>query len=372
MMKRRLASFLFIIILSSLMVGCFNYREINKITFATSIIFDRDEFDNVVLYIDCVRPYRNANESSDKGRRVIFKGKGKTSLEAIRDMNVKSSNKINFSQTRAYIFTEQAARKGIKKYIDLINNDQQFGFKPYMFTYFGEVDTLLEVTSSDEDYLGLYLDELVEKNKDNARVISANVNDYITKSLLSNNISIMSAILIKNDAIDKKIELNGGVIMKDNHMVDRLEDKDVLSYNLLTRRIKDGTFEIPNPDESDKFVTLDILEDNLHTSIKEVDGKILLTKEISIKVSIGEIQGGLLVDDSAIESLKANEEEKIKIYLTNLFNNYKDKGIDILGVRRLVEEYYPNSEVVDILGSTELILNVEIVIDGSSLVRDSL
>ena len=56
--------------------------------------------------------------------------------------------------------------------------------------------------------------------------------------------------------------------MKDNHMIDRLEQKDVVSYNLLTRRVNDGTLEIPNPDEKDKFVTLDILEDNLETKRK--------------------------------------------------------------------------------------------------------
>ena len=53
-MKRKLASILSIIIFSIMFIGCFNYREINKITFATSIIFDRDEYDNVILYIDKV------------------------------------------------------------------------------------------------------------------------------------------------------------------------------------------------------------------------------------------------------------------------------------------------------------------------------
>ena len=80
----------------------------------------------------------------------------------------------------------------------------------------------------------------------------------------------------------------------------------------------------------------------------------------------------MIVDDEALETLKVDEEEKIKIYLNDFFKNYKEKGIDILGVRRLVEEYYPVNSVEDILGSTELKLNIDLVIDGSSLVRDSL
>lgn len=160
--------------------------------------------------------------------------------------------------------------------------------------------------------------------------------------------------------------------MKDNHMIDRLEQKDVVSYNLLTRRVNDGTLEIPNPDEKDKFVTLDILEDNLNTKVRIDGDKVILEKNINLKVSIGEIQGSLIVDDEALETLKVDEEEKIKIYLNDFFKNYKEKGIDILGVRRLVEEYYPVNSVEDILGSTELKLNIHLVIDGSSLVRDSL
>ena len=149
-MKRKLASIIFLIICSLILTSCFNYKEINQMTFATSVIFDKDENNNVIIYIDCVKPYRNAGDSSDEGKRMIFKGEGKTSLEAIRDISEISSNKLNFSQVRAYIFTEQVAQDGIKKHIDLINNDQQFGFKPYMFVYFGEISDILNIIGEDD------------------------------------------------------------------------------------------------------------------------------------------------------------------------------------------------------------------------------
>ena len=52
------------IIFFTSLFGCFNYKEINKITFATSVIFDIDELDNIIVYIDCVRPYRSVKLSS--------------------------------------------------------------------------------------------------------------------------------------------------------------------------------------------------------------------------------------------------------------------------------------------------------------------
>ena len=121
----------------------------------------------------------------------MFEGRGKTALEALRDVNVVSSNDLNFSQVRAYIFTEEAARKSVKKYLDLINNDQQLSFKPYMFVFKGDVKSLLDLTNDDEEYLGLYLNELIENNYKNGKVIKANVNDYLSHSLSYNNYSFM-------------------------------------------------------------------------------------------------------------------------------------------------------------------------------------
>ncbi|MGL5085730.1 MAG: Ger(x)C family spore germination protein, partial [Clostridium sp.] len=120
-MKRLIKCFI-ILLIPLILSGCFNYEDINKVTFATSVIFDTDDFGNTVIYLDCIKPYRSTNDSSDKGRRIIYKGVGKTALESMRDISVASSFKLNYSQSRAYIFTEKAARAGIKNYLDLINN----------------------------------------------------------------------------------------------------------------------------------------------------------------------------------------------------------------------------------------------------------
>lgn len=371
-MKRKIADILLILFIIINLTGCYNYREINKMTFATSVIFDKDEHNEVVLYIDCVRPYRDANESSDKGRRVMYKGRGKTALEAIRDINVSSSNILNFSQVRAYIFTEETAKDGVKNYIDLINNDQQFSFKPYMFIYSGDVKELLDVAEKDDDYLGLYLDELIQKNNKNGKVVRSNVNDYISNTLTGSKNSLMSVIELKNNDIENRIELNGGAIMHNNKMIGKLKSDDVLTYNILMNNVREGTFEVPNPYDTGKFITLDILDETNNTNIILDGDKIILNKNIDIKVTIGEIQGRLQVDQEVLDIIKLEQEAKVKKYEEEFFNDYKEKGIDILGVNRLLEERYPHSYNDDFLKNTILNSSVNIDIDGSSLTRNSL
>jgi Ger(x)C family germination protein len=241
-----------------------------------------------------------------------------------------------------------------------------------MFVYFGELDDLLKTTNDEEEYLGLYLDQLVETNKYNGKVIKTNVNDYITNSEIESNISVMSAIELKSKGLKKKVELEGGVIMKDNHMVERLEEKDALTYNILKNKVKDGTFQVANPNDNSKFVTLDILNGSSRNEILVQGEDIILKKKLNIKLSIGEIQGNLEITEAALEDIKVNEEWKIKKYEEEFFQRYKEKEIDILGVKRLIEEKYPDLNKEDVLSKTTLETDVNLTIEGSNLAIDSL
>lgn len=371
-MKKLIKCFIILLIPLMLTTGCFNYDDINKVTFATSVIFDTDDFGNAVVYLDCIKPYRSTNESSDKGRRIIYKGVGKTALEAIRDISVVSSFKLNYSQTRAYIFTEKAAREGIKKYLDLVNNNNEFQIKPSMFVYYGDIQDLLDVTSGDEEYLGLYLNDLSHKNKYNPRAMETNVNSYLNDSLMGSNTNILGVIQIRKDVLDKKVEINGGAIMKDNVLVKRIEAKDSLSYNFLMNDVKGGTLEMANPQSEDGFITLEILESNTISKIEHENDNINLVKDITMRVSIGEAQGKLLVNNELLEYIKATKEEEIKSKLTEVFEKYKKENLDIFDIERLIEIENKHEEIENPISKTNLKLNVNVIIDGTGIVKDSL
>lgn len=364
--------FLSVAFLPLLLVGCFNYRDINKVSFATSIIFDTDDFGRAIVYVDCVKPYRSTNESSDKGKRIIYKGMGKTTLEALRDVNLASSYELNYSQNRAYIFTERAAKEGINKYTDLINNNQEFQIKPDLFVYYGEVDDLLKITSNDEEYLGLYLEELVRKNTRNPRAMVANINDYLSNSIESNNTFVVGSIEIKEDAIDKKIEIGGGSVIEKGKLVDRIDPREAMSYNLLMNKVNKGTLEISNPQDEKGFITLEILGNNTNSNLIYDNERLKLVKDLKINVSIAEIQGKAIVDKDLLYYIKLYKEKEVEGYLKTSFNKYKDQGIDVFNIERLLEINYPKVSIENPIDITDLEVNVELIIEGTGLVKDSL
>ena len=363
-----------LVIIPLLLVSCFNYRDINKVTFATSIIFDVDDFGRAIVYVDCIKPYRSTNESSDKGKRIIYKGIGKTALEALRDVNLASSYELNYSQTRAYIFTEKAARESIKKFIDLINNNQEFQIKPDMFVYFGDVENLLKITTSDEEYLGLYLEELVNRNNKNPRAMRANINDYLSNSITASDTYIVGSIEIREDALDKKIEIGGGAIIKNNMLVEKIDTKDAMSYNLIMNNVSSGTLELTNPQSNEEFITLEILSNNTKSNLiySKENNTLELIKELEMRVYIAEAQGRLIVDKNLLSYIKSVKSKEIEEHLKEIFNKYKEKNIDVFEVERLLDIKYPKVSIINPISKTDINVKVNIIIEGTGIVKDSL
>lgn len=371
--KRRKASVLLsLLILPLLLTGCFDYHDINKVTFPTSIIFDVDDLGQEIVYLDCIKPYRSTNDSSDKGRRIIYKGVGKTALEALNDINRASSFKLDYAQTRAYIFTEKASRKGIKKFLDLINNNSEFSMKPSTFVYYGDVEELLKTVSTDEEYLGLFLNDLVGKEKYNPRAVKSNINYYLSNILMGSNTALLTSISLEDNAIDKKIQIQGSSIFKDNVLVEKIDIENSLIYNIMMGNAKSGTLEISNPESKENFITLQILDSSMKDKLEFQDGKYKLIKDVNVEVSVSEIQGELIVDANGLDYIKVNEEAYISGYAEYLFNKYKKQNLDIFDIARLAEMYYPNENIDNPLSVTEVEVNTKLIIKGTGVVKDSL
>lgn len=356
----------------ALLSGCFNYNDINKLTFVTSIIFDEEDSDKIIVYVDCIKPYRSSDEGEEKARRIMYKGEGKTAIEALKNVNLISSTRLNYSQNRAYIFTEKAAKSGIEKYLSLINNNQQLSIKPDMFIYSGDISKLLEVSSKDEEYLGQFLEELINRNKTNPKAVSANMNDYLSKVIEEDDSFIVGSLKIKEDEIGEKIELSGGAILKDHKLVSNMNPEDVISYNVLLNNITDGILEIANPQNDNGLITVEILGTNVESNIEIEDEKIKLIKNVDLKVTIAEAQSELIVNDEILDYIKEGTENLMKDYLVSTFDKFKKEELDIFEVKRLLNINYPKFDIESPLLNTNLEVNVKVIIDGSSLIKDIL
>ena len=244
--------------------------------------------------------------------------------------------------------------------------------KPSAFVYYGDVDELLKTVSTDEEYLGLFLNDLVGKAKYNSRSVRSNINYYLSNILMGSNTALLTSISLEDNAIDKKIEIQGSSVFKDNVLVVRIDMENSLIYNIMMGNAKSGTLEITNPKSKENFITLQILDSSMKDKLEFQDGKYKLIKDVNVEVSVSEIQGELIVDTNALDYIKVNEEAYINGYAEYLFNKYKEENLDIFDIDRLAEMYYPNENIDNPLSVTELEVNTKLIIKGTGVAKDSL
>lgn len=370
-MKNKIIKISIILLIVISFKGCFNYKDINNVTFATSVIFDISDEDKIIAYVDALKPYRSPNEDSDKGRRIIYKGEGMSAIDAIYDISLASSSEVNYSQNRAYIFTQKAAEGGIEKFLSLIENNQEFKVKSDIYIYSGNIDTLLEVTSNDEEYLGLYLEKLADKSDKNPRSINANINDYLNNALMEDNTYIVGVIKIKEDALDKKIEIGGGAVLKNNKLVSILDSRGAMSYNILMNNLHNGIVYTENPEDEKGILSFEILETNIETNLEVIDDNLDLIKEINIKASLAEVQTPFTIDKESVRLIKENKEKDLEEKIEKLFNQYKEKDIDLFGIKRILNVKYPKLDIEDVISKTNLKVKVNLDFEGTGIIKNT-
>lgn len=360
-----------IITLSCSLTGCFNYRDINKVIFATTVICDTDDNNDIVLYYECMVPFRSSGDSSEKGKREIYKGVGSSVLEAANNINSATNYEVNFSQCRSYIFTEKLAKKGVQRYIDAFNREQEFTIRPYVLVFLGDANDLIKKVNGDEENIGTYVNELVNKTKYSPSSVATTINQYLSERHMDYDATVVGALSIKQDGDTPRLLLNEAGVFRNDALIDVLDEMDTISYKALNDDINTGVMQVDNPLNKGDKITLQIIESKTDSNIK-YDNGITLQKNIWIKCNIGEVGGKLAIDDEVIKQLEKSCEEEIGKGIEHTFNKYKNKKIDIFDINKNIRsEYKEKNTGVNPIVNTKLNANLKIKIIGSGTIEKS-
>jgi Ger(x)C family germination protein len=363
-MKIRLFALILVVILT--FTGCFDYKDINRVLFDMAVLIDINENDEIVLYTETFKPFKGTAQGVEQGVRLLNKIEGKTIFEAIRNLNLTSGYRHNYTQNKALIFSERAARKGLKAILDFIDRDQEFLVRPYVFVYIGDVEDLFKLQVKDEEYLGVYIYTLINTIGLASRAVILNVNEFLNKRYLRSNTEVISVLRIKRDAMMDKIELDGGAVIQNDKMIEHIPRQQVQGFNFLSDRVKSGTLEVTNPSSPQGYVTLEILGSKTKTKIEYDGEKIKLIKRIKVDASIGESQYKFQMSEDNVDKLEKNAEDNIEKYTAQLFDEYTLKGIDIFDIGEDLHRYYPKVNIENPLEITQLEVKADVNIEGSS------
>ena len=347
--------------------GCFNYNDIDKVIFATCVLVDTDQSGNPIIYVEGFKSDREVSPDAGSNQRLLFKGTGKTIFEVLRDIDMSSGYKVNYTNTKSILFTEKAASSNLYDFIDFFSRDQELLIRSYIAVFHGDPEKFMNISFKSQEFIGMYIYNLASNFSPSSRTIITTVNDFLNAVYSKSKTYVITMVHVKTESKEPKIELANGAIIKGSKMIDILSDQDGLGYNFLIDNIKGGSLEVTNPNSPDKYAALEILKSRTTTHIDYSGKNIKLKKIINIKLSLAEAQNCINLNRKTIEVLQNEAENNIKFYCMDLFNKYKIKNIDIFNIKNDIYKKYPKINIQDPIKQTSLDIEVNAKIEGSSI-----
>lgn len=363
-----IAKMIAILLLCSIfLTGCFSYIDINRVIFVTALIIDVDEEGAPIFIAEAFHSFRSNESNTERGNRVFYKSKGETVFDAVRQLNSYSSYKLNYTQNRAIIFTERAAKHGLKEFLDFLHRDQELLIRTFILIYIGnDPEELMEANLKENEYLGLYLYETQENPVLAGQRAIERFNQYLNNRLKGRKVDILTTFTHDKIMGEDKINIAGAAVMQEDKLVSILSNDEVRIYHLFMDTLHTGLLIVPHPVYPDKKVVLEVLGGNTKTSIKMEEDTIILKKSIDIRTTFAETQESIVLDEDTVEKLQQEAAFKIENEAKELFNLYKEMGIDLFEVQDIFETKYPQVTIPNVMEATDLEIDVNVKIEGST------
>lgn len=252
----------FLLILSLILTGCWDRRELNELAISVAMGIDKVE-DEYRVTAQVVLPSEASLKEGSRGPSVtVFKATGETVYEAIRKLTKISPRKIYPGHLRILVLGEELARAGIGDSLDLIERDWEIRSDFYVVVARNHTATeILNITTplekipankmfntlktSEKSWAaskGFTLDELIaDLTSEGTEAVLTGIEVKGNKekgSTIGNVDRITPAALIKFDHL---------AVFKKDKLVGWLNERETRGYNAITNSIKSTVASIPCP-----------------------------------------------------------------------------------------------------------------------------
>lgn len=327
-------SLLLLIMVSVMFSGCWNYREINDMAIVTSIAIDKDIKNNkydITLEIA-------HSEHGEKGGRInskIYKGKGDTIFEGIRDLIAVIGQRAYWSHTKVVIISKAVAENDISPVLDWLFRDQELR---------RDIDVFISKSSTSEDILytdpelqntvGFSLSSTIKNQKSSNR-FPRTVSGDIANNFAEAEKSILIPLVGREKGNLNKSSVYGSAILKRERVVGYLSGEDTFNSLWLQGKVKVGTFVIKELIKPKINATIEIFNTSTKTKTINFKDGVKIVVNISADIALAELSDVVPFDkkekqEEIKKAIEKDIEERlintIKMaqgeYKTDIFNFY--------------------------------------------------
>lgn len=322
--------------------GCWNYREIDKISIVGGLAIDRSEDNKYLITVEVI-DIKGGQEAKIMPKTITMTGN--TLFDAIRNTISLSGKKLYWSHTKVLILSQFITKDDMVKILDWFNRDAEA--RADINILVSKEKTAKEILESKaimNEVVSYGLDDMLSSESNLSKAPKIAINDFIIDIAGKGIEPIAPAIGLAK--ADNKVapQIMGSVFFakdKKSNFINGEETRDLL---FVRDMIKGGVLvqEEKSKEESTK-ITLEIFKSK--TNLKPVikDDNVEMQINIETTVAIDEIMGIENYTDEEgrmklIKDAEQNMNKKIKLFIQKVQSEY---GNDVLGFGAKIREGIP-------------------------------
>lgn len=361
--------------------GCWDKKEFNKISLVSAMAVDKAE-DGYELTVQIMMP-KNLQEGGENSPTWILQGKGDTLQSAVDDINARSPRRINWGHMNVVILGEGALQENVHRSLDFFVRGREFRRRNYFVAAEGKASEILKAAPELAELNTFYLSSIIEDQEQRVAGSAVTLNDMMLGiNTLGRDLYLPKIQLVdndttggggessggepakqtgassegggeqgqdgqKSDSTKKLLELSGGALIGDNHLLGWEDAQWQNGFYWVKGRINDGSITLSNPVATP--------EDLIVMNIRNSQGRISLLKEEPLTMKI-QVEATLKIAEDTRRDIinqingTTDDQHKIEESFNQLVKEHIQKTLqesqrmnaDVFGFGQYLTAYHPD------------------------------
>lgn len=331
-MDSRKYKWIYILLCTIVLTGCWGHEEINEVMMVQSTAIDKGKKHKVKLSVEFLKIKGSSQGPTGlMGKKLYLSEEGDTLFEAARKMREKSSRSVFWGHSSIIIFGKEAAKEGLKEQMDILYRQRHFRKSALVFVASGSAEEVFKSNVIQENLTSASLKGLV-KSQNKTSTIKKTTLQTVYSDLVNGYKDVtIPAIFIGGKPGKTLVKTTGLYVFKKGRLVSFIDASFTKEYLRLINESKSAVETLKEGKR--KYITFENL--SCHTNIQPSfsKGKPVISIEIFADFNVADVHRDVKeITPEIIASWEKNLNRKIKQQVGEFLDYTKKENIDLIGV----------------------------------------
>ncbi|MFK7696546.1 Ger(x)C family spore germination protein [Paenibacillus sp. HJGM_3] len=354
--------FALLLLICTVLPGCWNRIELNELSITSATAFDRDGEEWVITYQVITPSAISAGMGTASGGTAqspvsVFSTRGRTIREAVNHASMEHSRRLFFSHNNVLLISEQVARYGLNQILDLHYRNPDARETVSVLITSGSARSVLEQIMHTEKIPGMGI-RTIMINESEITSMLPNVMLYelsmtmtgpaksavIPEIIVSGEPKETSMDALKKTYSTSKFRLDRLAVVREDKLAGWLTKEEGFGVSFITNKVKISglAFSCNQPDGQGYNSTFRIQSSTTKLKPKKQNGRFVMDVEITGDGVLMESGCALdLTNPDVVKQLEKQVAEEITRIVNKSWQATKQLRVDVLGFADAIHRKYP-------------------------------